>query len=124
VWYFGEDTAELDRSGRVVNRSGSFHAGVDGAQPGLFMQAAPELERRHRQEWYRGQAEDTFRAIDLEASVTVPYGAFTGALLTEERTSIEPGVVDRKYYVAGLGPVSERSARGPREELRLVAVIS
>jgi hypothetical protein len=34
VWYFGEDTAVLDRHGRVVDRSGSFHAGVAGTQPG------------------------------------------------------------------------------------------
>jgi hypothetical protein len=37
VWYFGEDTAELDRHGKVVSTEGSFHAGVDGAQPGVFM---------------------------------------------------------------------------------------
>jgi hypothetical protein len=37
VWYFGEDTAELDSRGRVVSREGSFHAGVKGAQPGVFM---------------------------------------------------------------------------------------
>lgn len=41
VWYFGEDTATLDRSGHVVSRGGSFHAGVKGAQPGVFMQAHP-----------------------------------------------------------------------------------
>ena len=33
VWYFGEDTAELDRHGNIVSTEGSFHAGVDGAQP-------------------------------------------------------------------------------------------
>lgn len=32
VWYFGEDTAELDRRGRVITTEGSFHAGIDGAE--------------------------------------------------------------------------------------------
>lgn len=41
VWYFGEDTATLDRKGNVIDTEGSFHAGVDGAQPGVFMQAVP-----------------------------------------------------------------------------------
>ena len=36
VWYFGEDTATLDAAGHVVSTDGSFRAGVDGAQPGVF----------------------------------------------------------------------------------------
>jgi hypothetical protein len=51
VWYFGEDTATLDRKGRVVDTEGTWHAGVDGAQPGVFMQAHPQLGRGFRQEW-------------------------------------------------------------------------
>jgi hypothetical protein len=123
VWYFGEDTAALNRRGRVVDTSGSFHAGVDGARPGLFMQANPEVGRRFRQEWYRGQAEDQFRALDLATRVTVPYDSYTDALLAEERTALEPGVLDHKYYAAGVGEVVERSVRGPRESLQLAAVI-
>ena len=61
VWYFGEDTATLDRKGNVIDTEGSFRAGVDGAQPGVFMQANPEVGRQFRQEWYQGHAEDTFR---------------------------------------------------------------
>ena len=41
VWYFGEDTATLDEHGRVEDTSCSFLAGVDGAQPGVYMQARP-----------------------------------------------------------------------------------
>ena len=76
VWYFGEDTAELDKNGHVVNTSGSFHAGVNGAQPGVFMQD-PQLGRWFRQEWYRGQAEDTFRVVQFDDGRR-PYGTFHG----------------------------------------------
>lgn len=124
VWYFGEDTATLDAHGRVVSTDGSFHAGVDGAQPGVFMQAHPQLGRRFRQEWSPGNAEDTFKVIDLSAPVRVPYGALTGALRTEETTALEPAVVDNKYYVAGIGEVFEGSVKGPKEALRLVEIIS
>jgi hypothetical protein len=63
VWYFGEDTATLDGNGKVADPSGSFHAGVDGAQPGVYMQPRPQIGRWFRQEWYRGQAEDRYRAL-------------------------------------------------------------
>ena len=124
VWYLGEDTAELDRHGHVVSTEGSFHAGVDGAQPGVFMQAHPQLGRRFRQEWYRGHAEDVFKVIDRSAPVTVPYGSFRHALRTAETNALEPDVLDNKYYVKGIGEVAELAVKGPREALRLVEIIS
>ena len=124
VWYFGEDTAELDAHGRVVDTSGSFHAGIDGAQPGVFMQARPQLGRTFRQEWYAGEAEDVFTAIDLSAPVRVPFGSFRHALRTKETTALEPGVVDNKYYVHGIGEVLEKTVKGGSEFLVLVEVLS
>jgi len=124
VWYFGEDTAELDRNGRVVSTEGSFHAGVDGAQPGVFMEAHPHVGRKFRQEWYRGHAEDVFWVLKRSSRVTVPFGSFRHALRTAETTALEPGVLDNKYYVRGVGEVAELSIKGPREALRLVEVIS
>ncbi|TCO51602.1 hypothetical protein EV646_101593 [Kribbella antiqua] len=123
VWYFGEDTAELDSHGRVISTEGSFHAGIDGAQPGVFMQAHPQLGRKFRQEWYAGQAEDVFWTIDRNAKITVPYGTFHHALRTLETTALEPEVVDTKYYVKGIGQVAELSLQGPHEALRLVEII-
>ena len=123
VWYFGEDTATLDAGGRVVSTEGSFHAGVDGAKAGVFMQAQPQLGRQFRQEWSRGHAEDVFQAIGLDAPVSVPFGSFRHTLRTSERTDLEPAVLDNKYYVKGIGEVAELSVRGPAERLRLVAII-
>jgi hypothetical protein len=124
VWYFGEDTAELDRRGQVISTEGTWHAGVDGAQPGVFMQAHPQVGRRFRQEWYQGQAEDVFEVVDRSAAVTVPYGSFRHALRTEETNALEPNVLDNKYYVKGIGEVAELSVKGPREALKLVEIIS
>ena len=124
VWYFGEDTAELDRRGKVISTEGTWHAGVDGAQPGVFMQAHPQVGRRFRQEWYQGQAEDVFKVLDRSAAVTVPYGSFRHALRTQETSALEPNVLDNKYYVKGIGEVAELSVKGPREALKLVEIIS
>jgi hypothetical protein len=123
VWYYGEDTATLDAKGHVIDTEGSFHAGVDGAQPGVFMQAHPQVGRRFRQEWYQGHAEDTFKALDLSAPVTVPYGTFPHALKTKETTALEPAVVDNKYYAKGIGELEELAVKGPLEKLKLVEII-
>ena len=53
------------------------------------------------------------------------YGDFTNALVTKEWTALEPGTIERKYYVAGLGRVLTKEFHGKgtvREEL--VAVTS
>jgi hypothetical protein len=122
VWYFGEDTVSLDDQGHLTDTSGSFRSGVDGAQPGVFMQAHPQIGRRFRQEWLKGEAEDQFKVLSRNARVTVPYGTFHPALRTEERTALEPDVIDNKYYARGIGEVVETSVRGQLEKLELVSV--
>ena len=59
-------TAELDRHGRVTSTEGTWQAGVDGAQAGIYMPAAPagrpDADGRSS---YKGHAEDHFRVIGL-----------------------------------------------------------
>jgi hypothetical protein len=122
VWYFGEDTRELDRKGKVVSTEGSWEAGVKGARPGIFMPAKPRVGDSFRQEYYKGHAEDHFKVLDLSAPVTVPYGSFRNTLLTREWTPLEPDIVDHKYYVRGIGQVKETTVKGPRETGELVSI--
>jgi len=122
VWYFGEDTEELNAKGKVTSTEGTWHAGVDGAAPGVYITAEPVVGQAFRQEYYKGQAEDQFRAVDTSASITVPYGSFNDALMTEERPKLEPDVLDHKFYVRGVGDVAELSAKGPKETDRLVSI--
>ena len=123
VWYLGEDTATIDARGRVLSREGSFQAGADGARAGIFMPAHPKAGQTFQMELYRGHAEDRFTVKGLAASVRVPAAASSAALWTEETTRLEPGLVDGKYYVRGIGNVKEvrLSGPGPRELLELVA---
>ena len=121
VWYFGERTAELDKNGKVTNTTGSWTAGVHGARPGIFMFAHPTIGRWARQEYYKGQAEDHFMVLSLRASVRVPYISTSHAMLTKEWTPLEPGVIDHKYYVRGIGTVLEQTAKGPLERNELVS---
>lgn len=106
----------------MTSREGTWHAGVKGAKAGIFMPAHPRVGQGHYQEYWKGHAEDRFRITSMNAGITVPYGSFRHAMRTEERTALEPGVVDSKFYVRGIGQVFEGSVKGPKETARLVSV--
>jgi len=112
VWYLGEKTAELNARGKVTSTEGSFLNGRDGAKGGIFMPARPAVGQSFQQESFKGQAEDRFRILDMAASITTPAVSSKSAMLTEETTPLEPGVVDHKYYVQGIGTVKEQQVAG------------
>jgi hypothetical protein len=122
VWYFGEQTAELEASGRVKSIAGTWQAGVNGAQAGIFFPAHPRVGQRGRQEYYKGQAEDHYRVKSLSEVVSTPGASSTQALLTEEWTPLEPGTIDHKFYVRGIGTVLEQTVKGGNERNELVSV--
>ena len=122
VWYLGETTAELDKNGHVTSREGTWLTGVNGAKPGIYIPGDPKVGQSARQEYYKGHAEDHFRVVSLVTSVSVPYLTSHKALLTKEWTPLEPGVLDHKYYVRGIGNVKEVSVSGPKELNALVSV--
>ena len=121
VWYYGEDSFELVK-GKWVRSNGSWLAGVDGAQPGIIMEAHPKVGDVYRQEYSPGHAEDMAEVLSTNASVSVPYGSFDHALQTKEWTPLEPGVVDNKYYAAGIGEVEAVNVEGGDELMELVSV--
>jgi hypothetical protein len=121
VWYFGEDTAELDAKGKVTSTEGSWQTGKDGAQAGIFMPANPTVGQSFRQEYLKGHAEDHFQVLQLNAPIQVPAVSSHAALLTKEWTPLEPDVIDHKYYVRGIGTVLEVTAKGPKETNTLVS---
>jgi hypothetical protein len=120
VWYFGENTAELDNQGHVTTTEGTWRAGVNGARAGIYMPAHPRIGQSAIQEYLKGHAEDHFRIIGVFDTVAGPEKLNT--LLTKEWTPLEPGVIDHKMYVRGIGTVLEQSQKGPNERNELVAV--
>jgi hypothetical protein len=118
VWYMGERTAEYE-NGKVVSREGSWEAGVDGARPGVVMFTKPRPGMSYRQEHYAGEAEDRARVLSTDEQAEVPFGHFSGVLLTRESTPLEPKVLEYKLYAHGVGLVLTLDASGEsgREEL-------
>jgi len=106
VWYFGEQTAELDANGHVTSTEGTWRSGVHGARAGVFMPAHPRVGHTYEQEFLRGHAEDHFTVTSRRAHVATPYVTTSSALRTKEFTPLEPGIFDGKFYVYGIGNVA------------------
>ncbi|MBI4563400.1 MAG: hypothetical protein HY716_01730 [Planctomycetes bacterium] len=121
VWYFGEDSKEIE-DGVVVSTEGSWEAGVGGAQPGILMLADPKVGISYQQEFAEGVAEDMARVKSLSESVTVPVGTFEGCIETMEWTPLEPGARESKFYAPGVGLVLEVSLRGGGARIELVEI--
>jgi hypothetical protein len=121
VWYFGEDSRSY-RDGQVVSTEGSWEAGQHGAKPGIVMEASPKVGDSYRQEYRKGVAEDQARVLGVDETVTVPYGAFTHCLLTEDWSDLESDVREHKHYCPGVGQVREETVRGGSDRSELTSV--
>ena len=121
VWYLGEDTTAYLPNGKL-DKSGSWEAGVDDAEPGLIMKGAPKVPDAYRQEYLAGQAEDTAWIVGGATSLKLPYGTVHHTLTSLEATRIEPGLYDKKVYAPGIGIVLERAVTGPTEIARHVSM--
>jgi hypothetical protein len=122
VWYFGEDTKELDANGNVISTEGSWEAGVNGAEPGIIMEANPKKGDKYQQEFAAGVAEDMAQVIGFEDSFCVRYSCFDDVLVTKEWTPLEHGVVENKYYAKGVGFIFGVMVKGGDEQTELVRV--
>lgn len=117
VWYFGENTAELE-DGLLSTLAGSFLAGVNHDKPGIIMKAHPAVGDFYRQEFSLGNAEDNALTIGLNATVTVPLGTFDHCLKSEETTPLEPDALEDKFFALGVGNVlTIDQVSGERDEL-------
>jgi hypothetical protein len=122
IWYLGESVRNYE-NGKLVDRSGSFEAGVDGAQPGIALPAKPVPGLSYRQEYYKGQAEDKASVITVgKEQVEVPFGYFPDkVLMTRDLVPTEPKVQELKFYVPRVGPVLSLHLDGPGGRAALVS---
>ena len=121
VWYFGEDTKELE-NGQVVSTEGSWEAGVNGARPGIIMLARPKTGLTYIQEDAPDVAEDRAKALSLKSRVDVPYGSFDHCLQTQEWSLLEHGVREHKFYCPGVGLVEEVQPKDGRISNELISI--
>ena len=122
VWYMGEDSREVHH-GKFRRTSDSWEAGVAGAKPGIIMPGNPRRGDSYRQEYYPRYALDQAKVLGRGGAVKVPYASYKQTLLTVETApKLDPGVAERKWYVAGVGDIKEHTVSGNHEEIVLVSV--
>jgi hypothetical protein len=118
VWYFGELSQQFE-DGRLASLEGSWTGGVEGAKPGIIMEAAPKVGDVYRQEFSLGNAEDAAEVLSTTGSTTVPAASCNGdCVVTREFSPLEPDVEENKYYKNGVGTILEVDpSTGERTEL-------
>jgi hypothetical protein len=115
VWYFGELATQLPAG----THDGSWTAGINGAQPGYIMEAAPRAGDGYCQENAPGTAQDAAQVLSVSASRSVPYGNFSGNVLqTKDYSLLEPKN-ENKFYAPGVGMIEAISVTGPSEDIQL-----
>jgi hypothetical protein len=120
VWYMGEDSKEYE-NGQVKSTEGSWEAGVDGALPGIVMQAHPAPGQSYRQEYYKGQAEDMAETAEVGTTKATGLGQYSDVVVIKEWSPLEPDVVEQKYYAPGIGVIAEETLSGGHETAELTS---
>jgi len=107
-----------------VSTEGSWEAGVEGALPGILMEAQPRVQDTDLQEYYPGVTEDMATVLSLNKVVKISLGTFKACLQTKEFTPLEPKQFEYEYYVSGIGFIRSVLVQGGKEELHLVEVVT
>lgn len=103
VCYFGEDVNDFE-DGVIVDNSGEWRAGEDGAVPGIIMPADPQVGDIFSQEGAPGIAEDQAEVIAMGETFEVEAGTFTDTIRTEDCNPLEDSPSnDEKVYFSGIG---------------------
>ncbi len=127
VWYCGEisrnkelfdgDEPEVPE---LVDIEGSWKSGREGAEAGMLLPFFPVVGQVIRQELLLGDAEDVIEIESLEGSESASAASCDGnCLVTLDYTPLEPGELENKYYVSGIGMIVETKP-GSSERLELV----
>jgi hypothetical protein len=124
TWYCGEETKSFESFKgdkpmipELVSIDGTFKAGRDGDEPGIIFPASPKVGQVYREEFSLGNAEDIAEVVsttykfgsDPELDHLVPkkladrFCSASDCVVTFNRSLLEPGVIERKYYGRGIG---------------------
>ncbi len=124
VWYFGESASQV-QNGVVIGHAGSWLGGVNGAQPGIVMEANPKVGDFYCQENSPGVAQDQARVLGVTRSICVPYTCtHHNGLKTKETSPLEPGVVEDKWYALQAGEIQAMDVKGGTDLSQLVAILN
>lgn len=111
VWYFGEEVTnfEYDDDGNLISSDteGAWQAGVNGAVPGIVMEANPQVGDRYFQEFNRNDVLDYGAVLAVDETATGPLGTFNNVVRTKDINTLDPLGLEHKLYAPGVGLVAE-----------------
>lgn len=125
VWHLGQYPEEYE-DGKIV-AAPAWIAGFQGARPGIFMQAEPQLGApSYAQGW--GPAvdwTDRGRVYQMGQRTCVPVRCYEDVLVVEESSQEEPDAFQLKFFAPGVGNVRVgwRGKDPSKETLTLVEVV-
>jgi hypothetical protein len=93
----------------LVNHSGAWLAGENGARAGLIMSGQPQVGMKYYQELAPGVAMDRAEIIRADGACKTPAGTFSQCLTTQEGTALNPLEREFKSYAPGIGLVQDAS---------------
>jgi hypothetical protein len=115
VWYFGESVDDIE-DGRVAGHEGQWLAGRRGAQPGLFMPAAPAVGQTFEQERAPRVAEDRSTVLATGIRLRTRAGRFSGCIKTRDFAPLDR-LTETKYYCPRVGLARQLDRRGGKVEV-------
>jgi hypothetical protein len=123
VWYFGEDTKEYT-NGAVSSTAGTWMAGVDGALPGIIMEAHPKANDSYRQEYRPTVAEDFAKVLRVDDSGRWPTGTYNHIVVTQDTDLLDASKLELKSYAPGIGYLgSEGIVNGHHEVVKVTQIL-
>jgi len=121
VWYLGEDVNNYE-DGVLVDHDGSWRAGVDGAEMGIWMKANPVVGDTYKQEYYKGKAEDMADVVSVTEELTIKGKSYSNCLKTYDYTPLDPESKEYKYYCKETASLVLEEKVGTTERVELVSV--
>ncbi|MEK7595025.1 MAG: hypothetical protein AAB443_00330 [Patescibacteria group bacterium] len=121
VWYFGEDVDNYE-DGKLLDHEGAWLAGVDGAEPGLWIKAEHVKGDSYKQEYYKGKAEDMRDVISTSEPLKIKMGSYTNCVKMYDWTPLDKDAREYKYYCAELGAMVLETNFTGGERIELVGI--
>lgn len=118
VWYLGENTQTFE-NGAPAGTEG-WEAGIDGAQPGIFMPAHPTIGTAYRQAFRRGQVEDSAEVLRTGVAHTTGLASYTDVIVIRGWSRLDPEIIEEKYYAPGVGKIYETLIAGGKGGTELI----
>jgi hypothetical protein len=122
VWYFGEYVTHY-QNGVPVNHDGSWKAGVNGALPGIVMEAHPNVGDFYCQENAPGIAQDQAQVLSLHKSICTSASCPSDNVLQTEETSPLDTTIEDKFYASGVGQIKAKDVKNGVDKSEIVAVL-